>query len=331
MELTQEEYEYVYAAMTLFSEHEYILCSSHRFSSHISPLTYTGLLPYADFTVPFYTFFVATIYPQKWRLGKLLFVILRYFPFMIIAIDLASAELSESCGYICSGMQGVVPSRDDLVVVLRIDDYAGDVTLLLCLWALLGASKRRFLALFALLFTAMPIALSIVFTSLKMTEPVPQTALDEAIGFPCSWAAGARGTLHYAILQYVNSAKTAILALVATIVLFVRHRRHTGSLLRVIRRDGGIHYITLTVVRLMLAITNTPTVTWAVTRPEIAAVTYGFGRLVVPVLGQRLLLNIRRVDYMGSVPMASTLLFAPSSSSTGEASEDYDESTKVIY
>jgi hypothetical protein len=33
---------------------------------------------------------VATIYPQKWRLGKILFVVLRYFPFMIIAIDLSS-------------------------------------------------------------------------------------------------------------------------------------------------------------------------------------------------------------------------------------------------
>ncbi|TEB20052.1 hypothetical protein FA13DRAFT_1801489 [Coprinellus micaceus] len=283
MELTEEEFGYYYAAMTIYSVHEYIL-------------------------LPFYTFFVATIYPQKWRLGKILFVVLRYFPFMIIAIDL-------SMNYRTHAMLSVLGCRALFLmemIALRIVDYAGDLTLLLCLWALLGAGKRRYLAIFALIFTAMPIALSVVFSSFKMTEPVPRGPLEELIGFPCAWAATAKGTQHYAILQYVNSAKTAILAIAATISLFVRHRRHTGSLLKILRRDGGIHYATLTVVRILLAIANTPKVTWAIQRPEPAAVIYGLGRLVVPVLGQRLLLNIRRVDYMGSRPVASTLLFAPS-------------------
>ena len=32
---------------------------------------------------------------------------------------------------------------------------------------------------------------------------------------------------------------------------------------------------------------------------------------IVPILAQRLMINMRKVDYLGSEPIASTLLFAP--------------------
>lgn len=44
---------------------------------------------------------------------------------------------------------------------------------------------------------------------LRLSATVPRGPLDELIGFPCAWAATVKGTQHYAILQYVNSAKTA--------------------------------------------------------------------------------------------------------------------------
>ena len=49
------------------------------------------------------------------------------------------------------------------------------------------------------------------------------------------------------------------------------------------------------------------------------------------MLAQRLLLNIRAVDYMGSRPLASTLLFAPEKDNTEDLmneSETYDMSVK---
>ena len=33
--------------------------------------------------------------------------------------------------------------------------------------------------------------------------------------------------------------------------------------------------------------------------------------VIIPILAQRLLINMRKVDYMGSEPLASKLLFAP--------------------
>jgi hypothetical protein len=41
---------------------------------------------------------------------------------------------------------------------------------------------------------------------------------------------------------------------------------------------------------------------------------------IVPILAQRLMINMRKVDYLGSEPIASTLLFAPPGPS--ERSED---------
>ena len=38
---------------------------------------------------------------------------------------------------------------------------------------------------------------------------------------------------------------------------------------------------------------------------------------IVPILAQRLMINMRRVDYLGSAPLASTLLFAPQEESDG--------------
>ena len=52
--------------------------------------------------------------------------------------------------------------------------------------------------------------------------------------------------------------------------------------------------------------------------------------VVVPILAQRLLINMRSVDYMGSRPLASTLMFAPSTGESEGSSESYDmaESTQ---
>ena len=47
--------------------------------------------------------------------------------------------------------------------------------------------------------------------------------------------------------------------------------------------------------------------------------------VIVPMLAQRLLINMRKVDYMGSQPVASKLLFAPPvPGSEDDLEEDFD-------
>jgi hypothetical protein len=52
-------------------------------------------------------------------------------------------------------------------------------------------------------------------------------------------------------------------------------------------------------------------------------------RVVIPILAQRLLINMRKVDYMGSVPVASKLLFAHSASVSEDNTESYLDSLAV--
>ena len=44
--------------------------------------------------------------------------------------------------------------------------------------------------------------------------------------------------------------------------------------------------------------------------------------IVIPILAQRLLINMRKVDYMGSEPVASNLLFAPPPPGSEDGTEE---------
>jgi hypothetical protein len=46
--------------------------------------------------------------------------------------------------------------------------------------------------------------------------------------------------------------------------------------------------------------------------------------VIMPILAQRLLINIRKVDYMGSEPVASKLLFAPPAPGSEDHEDDLD-------
>ena len=46
------------------------------------------------------------------------------------------------------------------------------------------------------------------------------------------------------------------------------------------------------------------------------------GEVTIPILAQRLLINMRKIDYMGSQPIASKLLFAPATGPDSDELED---------
>lgn len=51
--------------------------------------------------------------------------------------------------------------------------------------------------------------------------------------------------------------------------------------------------------------------------------------VVVPILAQRLLINMRSIDYMGSHPLASTLLFARTQGGSDDLSEEGDTACRM--
>ena len=50
-----------------------------------------------------------------------------------------------------------------------------------------------------------------------------------------------------------------------------------------------------------------------------------FQYVIIPILVQRLIINMRKVDFMGSRPLASTLLFAPATPSGSDPLHVEDE------
>ncbi|KAF6759592.1 hypothetical protein DFP72DRAFT_1101049 [Ephemerocybe angulata] len=74
------------------------------------------------------------------------------------------------------------------------------------------------------------------------------TQLDRDLGYPCEWVgefspAAIRGRI---MASYVACTKAVCIAVFALAVLYVRYRSQAGSLIRVIRRDGGAYIFAFT-------------------------------------------------------------------------------------
>ncbi|TEB28594.1 hypothetical protein FA13DRAFT_1711624 [Coprinellus micaceus] len=74
-----------------------------------------------------------------------------------------------------------------------------------------------------------------------------------------------------------------------------------------------MNLVATTSIRMVAAVMRTPTVILAFGDVRTTA-----NYVIIPILAQHLLINMRKVDYMGSEPIASKLLFAP----PAPASED---------
>ncbi|KAF6744085.1 hypothetical protein DFP72DRAFT_1095714 [Ephemerocybe angulata] len=85
----------------------------------------------------------STIWPQKWRTGKILFLLLRYTPICYIILEIF-LELRIHMDLTPQVCQGVYISN--VLGIGRVILLGAEVVILLCLHALLGA-RRRYLAL----------------------------------------------------------------------------------------------------------------------------------------------------------------------------------------
>ncbi|KAJ3509491.1 hypothetical protein NMY22_g16270 [Coprinellus aureogranulatus] len=209
-----------------------------------------------------------------------------------------------------------------------------DVAIALCLGALLQA-PGFYVYCIVFLSTAMDIVTAVltlisdfkypcgIFVQLRMSvahryltlSAKPLSELDKELGYTCYGPSPRRWptAIGLDIRRYASFAATTVLLVLAVICVVVRYKGHSGRLVNIIRRDGGLYYLAVAGVRFTQSIMDTPTITQA--RPlsnEGLMVLDGMSNIIVPILAQRLMINLRKVDYIGSQPMASKLLFAAS-------------------
>ncbi|KAJ3529340.1 hypothetical protein NMY22_g9040 [Coprinellus aureogranulatus] len=268
---------------------------------------------------------VAIILPQKLNRGKMLFFFIRYGTLVFIALQLSRdyqnyLVVSPMTCKVLFVFKDVVPAMVSSAAAPR-DKMQSRSTaaLALCLGALLQV-KGLFLS--GILVLSMgPRIVTLIFTIVSEIQYPAQTVsnLDTELGYPCympsteQWLKLTISETGLDIRTYIHFATTAGLFLLAGATLIVRYKGHNGQLIRVLRRDGGLYYITLAGIRFGQAITRTPAVI-AISQldssPGYVTLTIA-SYILIPTAAQRLMINLRKADYMGSRPIASKLLFAP--------------------
>ncbi|KAJ3542604.1 hypothetical protein NMY22_g3447 [Coprinellus aureogranulatus] len=295
---------------------------------------------------------VGLVSPQRWSRGKILFVIIRNGTVMFIALEFLRnyrtyVVLSpKNCKVLeivhgvalylskgaCDGKQLESPFKIDT------KGSISQASLALCLGALIQAKG---IYLFSIMVLAMgPAIVGTVFGLVPLVQypAEPVSKLEEELGYPCyafsneRWHKSTIAGLGSDSRRYFYFAATAALVIMAAAALATRYRSHKGRLVQVLRRDGGMYCFFLAGVEISRvslcflslksnegvrfgnAITNTPAVLtagkWAYS-PTAIVIDYT-NRIAIPVLAQRMLINLRKADEMGSQPLISQLHFASS-------------------
>ncbi|KAJ3546292.1 hypothetical protein NMY22_g2114 [Coprinellus aureogranulatus] len=258
---------------------------------------------------------VSIMLPQKWNHGKVLFLVIRYGTCVFVALQL-SRDFRNYFEISLGGCKGLLIAYD---VSYRLASLACDVSLGLCLSALLqvGRGYMAFITLLSAVPSLVGFAFGLISDIQYPAEPV--SALDEELGYPCyvpsseQWTDLTAYGLGRNIRRYIYFATTCVLLIAAVITLVRRYKGHKGRLVRVLRRDGGAYYIALAAFRFATALTNTPAIvsTYDMDSHAASIILDSVNTIVIPILAQRLMINLRKADYMGKRPFASTLLFAP--------------------
>ncbi|TEB21131.1 hypothetical protein FA13DRAFT_1736451 [Coprinellus micaceus] len=263
---------------------------------------------------------VAIILPQKWNRGKMLFNTIRYGAAVFVLLGIIS-DTRNFFVIPALGCKTLIILTD---IVFRLTILACDIAFGLCLAALLQVEHKVVFTLILLCSTGNTILATVLVLIIDIENPAIPISREELewFGLPCYPTP--RPNPHEAYIlhvrTYLSFGLTTVLLILAISSLVLRYTKKTGGLIEIISRDGGIYYLLVTAARFVGAVMTTPVVREAIDGSPaiflIAAVQYA----IVPILAQRLMINMRKVDYLGSEPIASTLLFAPPGPS--ERSED---------
>ncbi|KAJ2913883.1 hypothetical protein MD484_g6540, partial [Candolleomyces efflorescens] len=86
-------------------------------------------------------------------------------------------------------------------------------------------------------------------------NPIPISQLDRELGYACTFKGG---SWLFDYSSYLMLTRTLFAACLGVFTAFVRYRKNNGQLIKVIRRDGGIYYLSTLAVRIADVVRTLP-------------------------------------------------------------------------
>ncbi|RXW18122.1 hypothetical protein EST38_g7730 [Candolleomyces aberdarensis] len=181
----------------------------------------------------------------------------------------------------------------------------------LCLYALLGAKLIYFAFLvIAFLILSVPSDILRFLNGTRNIRYIPLPPWEVELGYVCTFAGLGKGA-YLRAGHMVSLARTIFASILGIVTFIVHYRKQKGSLIKVIRRDGGVYYLSTIALRLAdVVVIMKATDTYQVN--EAAK------RLLIPVFALQLLLNMKNVGDPGTKKIVSTLIFAGTNSDDSE-------------
>ncbi|KAF6756941.1 hypothetical protein DFP72DRAFT_1168674 [Ephemerocybe angulata] len=266
---------------------------------------------------------VERIWPQPpWKIGKVLYLLSRYSNILRIVIEIVRsfpihATISTSA---CNSLQGAFWSLQVMAL-----GFFPEAIFWLCIYALLGG-KTKYLIVLAVTFLAFVIPTQVLQgMSTATVEAIELSPLESALGYTCSYAPSTQSPTLFLAAAYLALTRTTLIMVVAIITLFVRYRKQKNRLIKVIRREGAVYYLSAFLIGFVMSLSRTPGLTEKIVDKYDLLVT--FKSFMIPAFADRLLLKMQKIDDLGTRALISTLVFEPrNNGGTGSTdSEGYYE------
>ncbi|TEB21692.1 hypothetical protein FA13DRAFT_1741612 [Coprinellus micaceus] len=244
---------------------------------------------------------VSQIWPQPtWKMGKILFLATRYTASIYMA-HLLVLNWPHHTSISVHGCEGLGLVMNVAGMMTRI---FAEGTLWLCLYALLGGNPK-FFWLLVVAFLVFTIPASVLNGMHVMSQrAIPQNHLDHLLGYPCNFLPPQRPDLAV-IASYIIFARTCLALIVGLATLVVRYRKQNHNLIRVIRREGGMYYISTLILMFFSCLTSTR----GSPVKDKYSIVWSLRLLMNSVFADRLLLKMKKVDDRSTQAVISTLMF----------------------
>ncbi|TEB36766.1 hypothetical protein FA13DRAFT_1787124 [Coprinellus micaceus] len=190
-------------------------------------------------------------------------------------------------------------------ISIVVTHFSAEGTLWVCLYALMEGKKRHFYIL-VLVFLAFTIPIQILQGFATMTQTaLPLDPLTQALGFPCSFYPPNHMNL-YSIATYLAVARNLVALILGMYTFTVRYRKQKNALIRVIKREGGMYFLSTLILKFFEALKATP----KSPIKDKYTIIWSLNWLCVNVFAERLLLLLKKIDHPGTQAVVSELMFA---------------------
>ncbi|KAF6751905.1 hypothetical protein DFP72DRAFT_467939 [Ephemerocybe angulata] len=265
---------------------------------------------------------VGLIWPERWMLGKVLFLLTRYSVFLRIIFELFGSFPSELPLSVetCAALSLVAYAMSTIVT------YSAIGSILLCMYALLGA-RRKWLPLCLFPFFG-SLIVNVVGVTLDFRSSTPFSDPNLPSTYKCNFSASDRRW--WTMSAYNILARDIWMLLLGGLTIYLRYRSQKNSLLTVIKRDGAVFYLGACSISIFAAIWYAP----GVIVPDDYSATTLIGQVLRPILAIQLLLNMKKTASRNLIvegdegktahhPVKSLLLFARSETESDASDATY--------